>query len=127
MMMSQLYKMTRYVLVGAFVFLLQFFTLAIFVEARILEPLVASVVAFVVALVSSFFLQRRVTFQKFGSDRIGREFLLTATLSLFNLGFNTAVMYLLLDKGTHYMVAQAIATTVIVSYTYVAYHLIFRV
>lgn len=127
MMMSQLYKMTRYVLVGAFVFLLQFFTLAIFVEVRILEPLIASVVAFVVALVSSFFLQRRVTFQKFGSDRIGREFLLTATLSLFNLGFNTAVMYLLLDKGTHYMVAQAITTTVIVSYTYVAYHLIFRV
>lgn len=127
MMMSQFYKMTRYVLVGTFVFLLQFFTLAILVETRLMEPLAASIVAFVVALVSSFFLQRRVTFQKAGSDRIGREFSLTTALSLFNLGFNTIVVYVLLDHGAHYLIAQAIATTIIVSYTYVAYHLIFRV
>lgn len=125
--MSHVYKMTRYVLVGGFVFVLQFAALAVLVEIGLLAPLPASVVAFLVALISSFLLQRHVTFRRAGTDRMVAEFLQTVMLSFFNLGVNTLVIYFLLSINTHYLVAQVIATSLIVSYSYLVYHRIFRV
>ncbi len=125
--MSHVYKMTRYVLVGGFVFMLQVVTLAVLVETGLLTPLPASVAAFLVALVSSFLLQRRVTFRRTGTDRMVAEFMQTVMLSLFNLGVNTLVIYFLLSINTHYLVAQVIATSLIVSYSYLVYHRIFRI
>ncbi len=125
--MSHVYKMTRYVLVGGFVFMLQVVTLAVLVETGLLTPLPASVAAFLVALVSSFLLQRRVTFRRTGTDRMVAEFMQTVMLSLFNLGVNTLVLYFLLSINTHYLVAQVIATSLIVSYSYLVYHRIFRI
>lgn len=123
--MIDIYKFFRYTLVGGTVFILQFAVLATLVESGVLSPLIASAVAFVVALIASFYLQRRFTFQKIGAERIGKEFLWTISLSLFNLGFNTLTIYILLSFNLHYLLAQIIATGMIVSYSYIVYHYIF--
>lgn len=125
--MTHFYKLFRYTLVGGGIFIVQFATLLLLVESDYVSPILASGVAFLVALLLSFFLQRKITFQKKGREGMGQELILTAALSLFNLFFNVLGMYLLLSFSVHYLMAQVIVTGVIVMYTYVAYHFIFRI
>lgn len=125
--MARIYRIMRYGLVGGFVFALQFFLLAFLVEGDFLGPLWGSIAAFITALVSSFILQRYVTFRKTDREHMGRQFTHAVLLGLFNLCFNTLGMYALLFFGAHYLLAQLIVTAVIVVYTYVIYHYIFSV
>lgn len=85
--------------------------------------LIGSAVAFLMALVVGFILQKYWTFEELSLERACTQFLLYGALALCNLAANTLIVYLLVENArTHYLVAQTIGAGLVACVSYFVYH-----
>jgi len=98
--------------------------------SRILEIhyLTASSIAFLTALLISFFLQKFVAFQNRDSRETPRQFLWFVSLAFINLHMNGLLMYSLVEYGgINDILSQMICMGTIAVWSFFAYrHFIFR-
>lgn len=89
--------------------------------------LLSAVLAFALAFVVSFTLQKFWTFGDHTVDAIHTQLGIYLIIALIGLGINTAAMFLLVDHiGLHYILAQILASAFIAVGNFFAYkHLIF--
>lgn len=90
--------------------------------------LAGSALAFLVALVVGFLLQKYWTFEDCARESLRAQFALYAMLALGNLALNTGIVYALVGRfGMHYLVAQAIGAAIVAVESFFVYQLfIFR-
>ncbi len=90
--------------------------------------LVSSSVAFCVAVVVGFTLQKFWTFENKSLDRLHRQAVLYFSLGVINLGINAVLMYLLVENfHLWYMLAQVLACGMLACNNFLMYNLfIFR-
>ena len=75
-----------------------------------LHYLIASIIAFCIAMIVGFLLQKFWTFQSRALERAHVQFSLYALLALCNLALNTGIVFALVAwLGIYYLLAQAIA------------------
>lgn len=109
---SNIYTAVRYGLVGLLGTGLHFGTVIALVEWARLDPVPASALGFLLALVVSYILNRAWTFR---SRRRGRrQFLAYAAVSLLGLGLNSAIMFLTVHVlRWNYLYGQALVVAVV--------------
>jgi putative flippase GtrA len=90
--------------------------------------LAGSIVAFCIAMIVGFILQKYWTFEEHTVERARTQFMLYAMLALCNLAVNTFIVYILVEyTGAHYLVAQAVGAGSVALVSYFVYRLyIFR-
>lgn len=87
--------------------------------------LVSSVIAFSLAIVLNFSLQKFWAFKGNQKKRAHWQFFLFLTINCFNLGLNSAGMYILVDKiGAWYMLAQVAMSAILAVVSYLFYKLV---
>ncbi len=79
-----------------------------------LHYLLSAILAFIVAFCVSFFLQKFWTFEDHSVERVHAQIILYFIVAAANLGLNTLLMFLLVEKlGFWYFAAQLIAGALI--------------
>ena len=97
----------KYIISGGTAALTDIVFLYFFTDIVGIWYLTSSVLAFIVALVVSFVLQKFWTFRDTSLDKVHTQFVLTTIVALVNLGLNTLFMYILVDlAGLWYILAQ---------------------
>ncbi|MEK7208366.1 MAG: GtrA family protein [Patescibacteria group bacterium] len=93
-----------------------------------LHYLLSAVVAFVVAFCVSFFLQKFWTFEDHSVERVHAQIVLYFVVAAANLGLNTLLMFLLVEKlGFWYFAAQLIAGALIACESFfISRHIVFN-
>lgn len=124
--MFQFKRILKYLFNGSITTVTQFSVLTVGVEIFGMDPFYMSVIAFICSLCVGFTLHRFITFGRKDTEKIGRQFMLVSSMAVTNLIFNTVAMYLLLNMGVHYLVAQFFVTGMIVIWTYIGYNFIFK-
>lgn len=119
-------RILTYLFNGGIATSIQFSVLFIAVNVFKADPLPMSALAFIVSLCVGFTIHRFGTFARRDIDKIGKHFILVASMAITNLCINTIAMYILLGLNFHYLVAQFFVTGTIVTWTYVGYNYIFK-
>jgi putative flippase GtrA len=119
----------RYILSGGSAALVNFSLLALLVEAFGLWYLAAAVIAFTIALLASFTLQKFFTFSNHARSKhiLTRQFVVYATIALANIAINTLIVYLLVELlSFHYLLAQVVSSATIALYSFFIYRALFQ-
>ena len=89
--------------------------------------LLAAVVAFLVAVAVSFMLQKFFTFNDYTKSKTGKQAAFYLGFQVFNLCFNTLLMYVGVDLlHTQYLVAQILISGIMAVYNFFVYkHFVF--
>lgn len=118
----------RYLLSGGTAAVVNLVLLALFVEVLGLWYLAAAMLAFTLALLVSFTLQKFFTF----ADQMGtrstltRQFSVYTTVALANVAINTLLVYLLVERlRLHYLASQIAASAAIALYSFFVYRAVF--
>ena len=84
--------------------------------------LLSSIIAFLLAFVVSFYLQKHMTFEDHSSDGLHKQMTLYLFVALINLAINTALMYFFVDiVGIWYMFAQVLAAGLVAVESFFVY------
>lgn len=112
----------RFLISGGTAFLANLVLIYLFTDMLHVWYLLSSVFAFVGAFVVSFSLQKFWTFKNREVDRMSAQLGLSLMTALFNLGVNTALMYLLVEYAhLHYLTAVVCTTGIIAVETFFVY------
>ena len=105
--MSRAPKIFRYLLSGGTAFGVDFFFLYFFTELVGLHYLLSVVIAFLIAVVVSFILQKFWTFQNNSKSDLHRQAVLYITAAIINTGLNTLLVYIFVEYANlHYLLGQ---------------------
>lgn len=116
----------RYILSGLIASGVMFLSLVFLREILHIWYLYSSSLAFVMAFVTSFLLQKFWTFKNNTTVQVPRQLTLFLVVSLIGLGVNGLGMFILVDKiGIWYLVSQIIMTTLIAASSFFSYRMIF--
>lgn len=94
-------------------------TLSFVLQVEVLDiaPLIASVPAFCLAVITSYTLNRNWVFRNPGDHR--EQFTRFFVVCLFGLGINLLVMYICLEWfGLHYLISLAITVFILAAWSY---------
>ena len=117
----------RFLVAGAAATLLNLFLLWLLSAGFRLWYLTASVIAFSIALICNFAVQKLWAFQSMQFGTAGTQLLHFIGVNLFTLALNTAILYSLVERmGISYLLAQIVSSAVISGISYGAYRHIFR-
>ena len=84
--------------------------------------LIGSVIAFLIAIIVGFTLQKYWTFGDYSPKRVHTQFMQYAALALGNLALNTVIVYLLVEYAlVHYLVAQTAGAGLVAFMSYLIY------
>jgi putative flippase GtrA len=88
--------------------------------------LFSSVFAFLVSTAVSFLLQKNLTFKYHDNDLVFRKSIYYLLIAIFNLGINTALVFLFTDYlGVYYIFSQIISSCMIATWSFFIYRHIF--
>jgi dolichol-phosphate mannosyltransferase len=120
-------QVVRFVVSGGLTALVNLIVLFVLTDLAGIWYLASSVIAFIVAVVVNFFLQKVWTFRDTERARMGKKAALFLLVSLGHLTLNTVSMYVLVDiLSVWYLAAQCIVMLVLALVTYRLYkHTIF--
>lgn len=120
-------KILRFMVAGATSFITNIVLLYVFTEYGGLWYLVSSVLAFCVAFLVNFVLQKYWAFQSYEHHKAKTQLPLHLGVAVFNLGLNTLLMYSFVEfLGIWYVLAQIIASALISIESFLAYRWIYR-
>ena len=112
----------KYVIAGGSAAVVNLSSLAIFVELFRLYYLPASVLAFCLGLIASFFLQKFFTFGHTDMIVVRRQFVMYVCIAAGNLLLNTLLVYLFVDVfRIWYLFSQVLAGILIAIESFVVY------
>lgn len=104
----------RYAFVGGAAFLADFSSLFIFKEFFNLHYLLANAIAFIIGLLTNYFLSISWVFNKRVIGNSWAEFFIFAVIGFIGLGFNELIMWYFTDKARfHYMFSKILATGIV--------------
>ena len=118
----------KYLISGSTAAVALFTSLVIFREVLGLWYLYSSTLAFCIAMITSFVLQKFWTFKNTENKNMPRQFLFFLAVSLCNLAVNAALMYVAVDLfAVPYIIAQFAVTGLIAFFTFFIYRdIVFR-
>jgi len=118
----------KFFLAGCFSGALDIFLLFIFHGIFKVEIVLSTSLAFMLAFLVSFFLQKRWTFRQFSHKHTGKQLPIYLANSFIGLNFNGLLMHLLVIRfGSWYILSQIIVNLLIGLYNFFVYkYLIFR-
>lgn len=121
------WQVLRYLISGGSAGVTNLATLFVMVHFFHVWYLLSAIVAFLVAVFVSFLMQKYFTFNDYNKEKIKKQSLLYFAIQVFNLGPNTLLLYIAVDKlGIHYLLAQILVLGVIAIYTFFLFkHLVF--
>ena len=121
------WRVVRYLISGGSAFATNIVLLFIFVQFFHIWYLLAVVVSFIVAVYTSFMMQKFFTFNDYARDKIKQQTALYFGIQLFNLSLNTLLMYVGVDLfHIPYLISQILIATVMAIYNFFIYkHLVF--
>ncbi|HEY4527092.1 MAG TPA: bifunctional glycosyltransferase family 2/GtrA family protein [Candidatus Paceibacterota bacterium] len=125
--MASLAKIFRFLAIGTNAALIHIITLYLFTEYAHLWYIYSTVLAFVVAFVFNFSMQKYWVFKSAEHAKIPVQFPLHLVVALINLCINVLLLYLFVEYlGLWYVLAQALASAIIAIETFVLLRLIFK-
>ena len=115
-------KIIRFLFSGGTAAAINLLGLFVFVHYAHLQYLVGSILAFLIALVASFALQKFWTFRDATRSGMHFQFARFAGVAVGNLIVNTALMYLFVSiLGIWYLLAQVYSSLLIAAFSYFIY------
>jgi glycosyltransferase involved in cell wall biosynthesis len=124
---STVARIARFLTIGTLGMLLNVGVLYALTEYTGMWYLASEVVAFIVAVSITFFLQKFWTFRQRDKSRIAHESLRFFGINALNLALNAAILYALVDGlGLWYVLGQVIASALIALESFFVYGRIFR-
>jgi putative flippase GtrA len=120
--MSHLFLIARYIFSGFLSFSTNLGFLYIFKNYFHMWYLLASTLAFIIAVLVSFVAQKFITFKDGSKEGMHKQFWMYAGICTFNVFANAGMMYFLVDVwNVQYMVAQVASAFIIAVYSLFAY------
>lgn len=120
------YRIIRFLISGGSAATVDIAVLWILEEKFDMWYLTASVLAFLVAFLVSFFLQKFWTFRDANKEGMHRQMVVYFTVSVINLCLNTLLMYVFVDWfGIWYILSQVIVSLMIACMSFFIYRRIF--
>lgn len=114
----------RFFISGITTALVQLSVLFLLTDILEIYYITSSILAFLVALLTSFNLQKRWTFKNSSSDQ-GKQFIVYSVTAIVNLILNTALMYLFVDIfNIWYILSQVIVFGIIAVESFLIYRFI---
>lgn len=111
---NTLFQLVRYTFVGGLAFLIDFGTLYILTELAHLHYLLSAGIAFILGLLTNYFLSIRWVFATRTIRDKKLEFIIFAVIGLIGLGLNELFLWIFTDiSGLHYLVSK-ILTAILV-------------
>ena len=112
-------EIVKFLIVGGSATALQYGLLIVFVQFAGLSPVVATSIAYAISSVYNYLLNYYATFKNDGSHRTAAtKFLAVAGSGLL---INAGIIAALTKLGAHYLVAQVVATLVILVWNFVVH------
>ena len=116
------HKISRYLFSGATAFGVNFLFLYAFTEWVGLYYLVSVVLAFLMAVVVSFILQKFWTFKNNSKTDLHRQVMVYITVAIINTGLNTLLVYFFVEYvGLHYLTGQFFSSGLIAFESFFVY------
>jgi putative flippase GtrA len=116
------HHLVRYVFSGGIAAVINLGLLYILTEYAGLHYLVSGVIAFCCAVIVSFSMQKKWTFQDHSTHATHKKFGIFVVVALINLGLNTLLLYLFTDLAKfHYIVSQILAAAIVALWSYFIY------
>ena len=120
--MGRIKKILRYLFSGGTAFGVDFFFLYFFTELVGLHYLLSVVVAFLIAVVVSFILQKFWTFQNNSKADLRRQAVVYITVAIINTGLNTLLVYIFVEYASlHYLLGQFFSSGLIAFESFFVY------
>ena len=114
------YQMLKYLCVGGVVVAINVSVLYSLTEFLRIYYLISAALAFCVAFLVSFFLQKSFTFKDASTDRVASQMALYLSLQLANLCANMVLLYALVEYlGIWYILAELIVGLVLAIATFI--------
>lgn len=121
-LLSRYLIVVRYLIAGGIVVSVNILALYFFIEYTGFHYLISVAMAFVIALVVSFTLQKFWTFQDYSIDVVHQQASLYAVVAIINFFLNLCLMYFLVEKlSIWYILAQAIVSCGIAFFSFLIY------
>lgn len=116
----------RYLFVGGFAFLVDFFLLYFFSEFCGIYYLVSAVLSFIISLIVNYVLSTVWVFNKNQIDNRVAEFGVFALIGVVGLAFTEIFLYLFTDVfGLYYMFSKIITTAIVMFWNFIARRVMF--
>lgn len=109
-----LFQLVRYTFVGGLAFIVDFCTLWILTEYLSLHYLVSAAIAFILGLVTNYFLSTGWVFNRHKLSDRKIEFIIFALIGLAGLGLNELFLWILTDLAGIYYLLSKILTAILV-------------
>lgn len=117
-------KIVRYLISGGTAAFTNITLLYLFTDIFGIWYIASAAMAFALAFIVSFTLQKFWTFQDISKDQIHRQATVYLTVALSNLLINTSLLYMQVEYlGIHYIVAQLIASVFIAIESFFVYQI----
>ncbi len=111
---NTLFQLIRYTFVGGFAFIVDFGTLFLLTEYLNLHYLISAAIAFILGLVTNYFLSIGWVFTRHSVSDKRIEFIVFALIGLAGLGLNELFLWLFTDLAGMYYLISKILTAVLV-------------
>lgn len=111
---NTLFQLIRYTFVGGFAFIVDFGTLFLLTEYLNLHYLVSAAIAFILGLVTNYFLSIGWVFTRHSVSDKRIEFIVFTLIGLAGLGLNELFLWLFTDLAGMYYLISKILTAVLV-------------
>lgn len=111
---STLVQLFRYTFVGGLAFIVDFGTLYLLTEFYSLHYLISAAVAFILGLLTNYFLSVKWVFSSRTINRRSIEFLLFSMIGIIGLGLNELFLWIFTDLLSIYYLFSKIITAVFV-------------
>ena len=115
-------QITRYIISGGTAAAFNLGILYLLTNYLAVWYLSSAVLAYIISFFISFFLQKLWTFRDNSTERIHKQLAIYFMIALFGLGFNTLLMYCLVDiLHIWYMLAQVIIGFILAFFNFLFY------
>ena len=112
-------QFARYLVVGGVAFAIDFGSLYVLTEFAGLHYLVSAAVAFLLGLITNYWLSRVWVFDRRTTQNVTMEFLVFAVIGIIGLGLNEAIIWFAAEKlQIHYMIAKAFSSGVVLIWNF---------
>ncbi|WP_298523210.1 GtrA family protein [uncultured Methanobrevibacter sp.] len=111
----------RYLFVGGFAFLVDFFLLYFFSDVCGIYYLISAILSFVISLIVNYILSTHWVFNKSQIDNRFVEFNIFALIGIVGLIFTELFLYLFTDIiGLYYLISKIITTAIVMFWNFLA-------
>lgn len=116
----------RYIFVGGFSFLVDFFLLYFFSDVCGIYYLISAILSFIISLIVNYLISTKWVFNKNQIDNKVVEFNVFALIGVVGLLFTEIILYLLTDiVGLYYLMSKIIATVIVMFWNFLARRIMF--